>query len=106
MANRRAIDAEIAAAERELAEAQASLAATREEAARRRGEIAEQATTRAARTETGVEAASERMSAAGTVNPFVVRGLGFNDELTKAAKDTAKHTGDLARRVGPVVFGF
>jgi len=106
IANRRAIDEEIAAAERELAEAQASLAAAREEAARRRGEIAEQATTRAALTQAGVEAAGERMSAAGTVNPFAVRGLGFNDELTKAAKDTAKHTGDLARRVGPVVFGF
>jgi hypothetical protein len=106
VANRRAIDEEIAAAERELAEAQASLAAAREEATRRRSEIAEQATARAARTESGVEAASDRMSAAGTVNPFAVRGLGFNDELTKAAKDTAKHTGDLARRVGPVVFGF
>jgi hypothetical protein len=105
-ANRRAIDEEIAAAERELSEAEASLAAAREEATRRRSEIAEQATARAARTESGVEAAGDRMSAAGTVNPFAVRGLGFNDELTKAAKDTAKHTGDLARRVGPVVFGF
>ncbi len=106
IANRQAIDQEIAAAERELAEAQASLAAAREEATRRRAEIAEQTTARAARTESAVEAASQRMSAAGTVNPFAVRGLGFNDELTKAAKDTAKHTGDLARRVGPVVFGF
>ncbi len=39
-------------------------------------------------------------SAAGTFNPLAVRGLGDNDELTKAAQETSKNTKKIADRMG------
>jgi hypothetical protein len=51
-----------------------------------------------------LQEASASSSAAGTFNPFGVRGLGDNDELTKAAKETAKNTKKLADNAQPLVF--